>query len=411
VKRYARLLLDAAAGSPATAAPVLPWSMRPGWRRMGVLALGIGLALGMMGEAIPHLMTRGVTPGLATVIGLIEGGPLLLAVRWPLAAWRVELVGLVLNLVALSTDRPVWPWTVGSWIILMILLLQVALAYPRRVVVAVGVLTAVLAVLPASFVDGTPFWLALIIVGIVAVPLLLGDAIRGRRAAETQLAEQTELRRHDLARQAVLEERGRIARELHDVVAHHMSMIAIQAEAAPLKIGGLPPEAADTLAAIRTAAREALAETRRVVGLLRDGDEDVERVPQPGLARLDDLVTAATSAGLAVQPAIIGVPRQLPAGMDVSAYRIVQEALSNAARYAPGARVRVEVRYGSDLLGLSIVDSGGPGPAADSDGGHGLVGMRERVAMLGGSLTAGRRDQGGFEVVAELPYGDGVAAP
>jgi signal transduction histidine kinase len=406
VRRFARLLLDVAVGSPTRVAPVWrPWAHR---KRLRVVApaLWIGLGLGMMGGAIPQLTTdRHLSPGLGTIIGILEGAPLMFAVRWPLAAWRVTVIGLVLNLVALSSSKPVWPWAVNGWIALMLLLLQVALAYPRPVVAAVGVLTALLAVLPASFVDGTPLWLALIIVLIIAVPLVLGDAIRGRRALETQLAEQVELRRIDLARQAVLEERGRIARELHDVVAHHMSMIAIQAEAAPLKIRDLPPEAAQTLAAIRGAAREALAETRRVVGLLREQNEEIERVPQPGLDRLDDLVGQA--AGLTVETAIVGVPRPLSAGVDLSAYRIIQEALSNAARYAAGARVRVEVRYGPSTLDLSIVDSGGTLTApAETGGGHGIVGMRERVAMLGGTLSAGPREPGGFAVTASLPYGE-----
>jgi signal transduction histidine kinase len=407
VRQFARLLLDVAVGSPARAAPVWPWARRK-WLRLIMPVLWTGLGLGMMGGAIPQLIIdRHVAPGLGTVIGILVGAPLLFALRWPLAAWRFTVVGLVLNLVALSSTRPVWPWAVNGWVALMLLLLQVAIAYPRRVAIAVGALTALFVVLPASFVDGTPLWLALIVSGTVAVPLLLGGEIRGRRAVETQLAEQAELRRLDLARQAVLEERGRIARELHDVVAHHMSMIAIQAEAAPLKIRDLPPEAVQTLAVIRGAARAALAETRRVVGLLREDNDEVERVPQPGLERLDDLVAAAASAGLAVDPAVLGVPRPLAAGVDLSAYRIVQEALSNAARYAPGARVRVEIRYAATALDLSIVDDGGSGSAPpDADGGHGLVGMRERVAMLGGSLSAGPREPGGFAVVASLPYGE-----
>src|SRR5215475_3942475 len=129
-----------------------------------------------------------------------------------------------------------------------------------------------------------------------------------------------------------------------------MSMIAIQAEAAPLKIPDLPPASQETLAAIRGAAREALAETRRVVGLLRNGDELPERVPQPGLDRLDELVDAGRQSGLTVHPTVVGVPRLLAAGVDLSAYRIVQEALSNAARYAPGAQVRVTVHFGGHRL-------------------------------------------------------------
>jgi signal transduction histidine kinase len=202
-----------------------------------------------------------------------------------------------------------------------------------------------------------------------------------------------------------------------------MSLIAIQAEAAPQKIPDLPPEARQTLELIRGAAREALAETRRVVGLLRDAGEDAERAPQPGLAQLDELVDGARRSGLVVAPAVVGVPRPLAPGVDLSAYRIVQEALSNASRYAPGASVSVELRYGDDGLRVVVLDDGASRPSVPAagrggpptgagdgglgpSGGNGLVGMRERVAMLGGTLTVGPRGEGGFAVVAELPYGE-----
>jgi signal transduction histidine kinase len=271
----------------------------------------------------------------------------------------------------------------------------------------VGLLTSLVMLVPAAVLGDTPPWLVLILFGVVALVLVLGHTILGLRTAEALLAEQAELRRQDLARQAVLEERSRIARELHDVVAHHMSMIAIQAEAAPLKIPDLPAAAQETLAAIRGAAREALGETRRVVGLLRNGDELPERVPQPGLARLDELVEAARQSGLSVQPLVVGVPRPLAVGVDLSAYRIVQEAMSNAARYAPGSQIRVAVHYGPQRLRVSVTDDGSDAPGTvQASGGHGLVGMRERVAMLGGTLSAGPSDGGGFEVVADLPYDD-----
>jgi signal transduction histidine kinase len=254
---------------------------------------------------------------------------------------------------------------------------------------------------------GTAGWVGVIVAGIVALAVVFGDALGGRYAAETSLKEQAELRRQDLAWQAVLEERARIARELHDVVAHHMSVIALQAEAAPYKIEGLPPAARDTFVVIRGAAREALAETRRVVGLLRSDGEGAERVPQPGLERLDELVSWAEQAGLTVKRTIVGIPRQLSAGVDLSAYRIVQEALSNAARYAPGTHIDVEIRYAEDRLHVAVTDDGPRGGEPESSGGgHGLVGMHERVAMLGGELTAGPRAAGGFEVRAELPYGN-----
>ncbi|MBC6463191.1 sensor histidine kinase, partial [Actinomadura sp. HBU206391] len=156
----------------------------------------------------------------------------------------------------------------------------------------------------------------------------------------------------------------------------------------------------------RDAAREALAETRRVVGLLRADDEAAERRPQPGLDRLEELTGRARQSGLTVHAQVVGVPRPLLAGVDLSAYRIVQESLSNAARYAPGSRVDVEVRYGPELLRVRVVDDGARTQPQESGGGHGLVGMHERVAMLNGKLSAGPDPGNGWSVVAELPYGD-----
>ena len=151
----------------------------------------------------------------------------------------------------------------------------------------------------------------------------------------------------------------------------------------------MPTAARDTFTLIRAAAREALAETRRVVGLLRSDGDGVERVPQPGLERLEELVTWAEQAGLSVKRTVVGIPRQLSAGVDLSAYRIID----------------LQIRYGDDRLYVAVADDGPhSGEPEASGGGHGLVGMHERVAMLGGTLTAGARDQGGFEIRAELPY-------
>ncbi|WP_345629978.1 sensor histidine kinase [Rugosimonospora acidiphila] len=404
-------VLDAAARTPVTQVPGWPWPARPTRARLVVSIIWAVLASGLTASAVAELIAgRMLSSILGTVIGVAQSLPLLLAVRRPLVAWRIMVLGQFAGVLASYPHDPIWPWPVGGCLAMIVVLFQVAASYPRRAVVGVGLLTAVFMLLPAVPLGDTPPWLVLILCGAEALVLVLGDAILGRRTAEARLAEQAELRRQDLARQAVLEERSRIARELHDVVAHHMSMIAIQAEAAPLKIQDLPPAAQATLAAIRGAAREALAETRRVVGLLRNGDELPERVPQPGLARLDELVEAGRVSGLAVESAVVGMPRPLEVGVDLSAFRIVQEALSNAARYAPGARVSVLVRYGRDSLRVSVTDNGCEVPlVAQAGGGHGLVGMRERVAMLGGTLSAGPSEDGGFAVIADLPCGGSAA--
>jgi signal transduction histidine kinase len=244
---------------------------------------------------------------------------------------------------------------------------------------------------------------------VVSLVLVLGESIHSRQEAERHLVAAEEQRRAGLARQAVLEERSRIARELHDVVAHHMSMIAIQAEAAPYKEPGLPEQTLRTFTAIRAASTTALTEMRRVIGLLREEDENAERAPQPGIDRIPEMVRAARQAGMQVDLTLAGGPDRPPAVVDVSVYRIVQEALSNAGRHAPGARVEVEVVRTRDAVQVHIADDGrsNGGPAPGGNGGHGLTGMRERAAMLGGTLRAVPREHGGFEVTAELPL-DGV---
>jgi signal transduction histidine kinase len=210
-------------------------------------------------------------------------------------------------------------------------------------------------------------------------------------------------------------ERARIARELHDVVAHHISMIAVQAETGRLTTPGLPAAGAQRFAAIGDTARAGLTEMRRLLGVLReDAEQDTAsepmlqpavpgRRPQPGLPQLGDLVDDARQAsGGVVRLIMSGHPDRLDPGVELAAYRIVQEALTNARRHAPGAAVDVELRYADDALRLRIRDNG-PGQAARYHAGHGLLGMRERAAAVGGTLQTGDARGGGFRVEAELP--------
>jgi signal transduction histidine kinase len=200
-----------------------------------------------------------------------------------------------------------------------------------------------------------------------------------------------------------MEERARIARELHDVVAHHVSMVAVQAETARLTTPGMPEEDQERLLAIGDTAREALTEMRRLLGVLRaDADGDAERAPQPGLGHLTELLEDARAAGTSVRLTVSGAVAPLPAGVDLTAYRIVQEALTNARRHAPGAAVEVELRFAADALRLRVRDDG-PGPGEGEPRGHGLLGMRERAASVGGTREVGRAGEGGFAVEAELP--------
>jgi signal transduction histidine kinase len=258
-------------------------------------------------------------------------------------------------------------------------------------VIAVGGLVS--AVGPVSFKNSVQF------VVVSTVVILLVNRVVGDRERRAQIAE----RERDLAsREAVVEERARIARELHDVVAHHMSLIAVRAETAPYRLDGVPAPVAEEFTAIAEASREALTEMRRLLGVLRSATPP-EVHPQPGLADLGDLVTAVREAGveayLDVEPGL-----RVPAGVGLTAYRIVQEALSNASRHASGAPVRITLRTEADALAVYVVNGPGFPAVSGGDGGsHGLVGLRERATMLGGSFAAGPTAEGGFAVRATLP--------
>jgi signal transduction histidine kinase len=199
-----------------------------------------------------------------------------------------------------------------------------------------------------------------------------------------------------------MEERARIARELHDVVAHHVSVIAVQAETARLTTPDLSEEGKQRFAAIGDTARDSLTELRRLLGLLRDDGVEPARAPQPGLERLAELVDSAREAGTPVTLSVEGDVTPLPPGIDLTAYRIVQEALTNARRHAPGASVEIRLGYEPESLSLRVSDDG-PGPPNGDASGHGLLGMQERAAMVGGELRTGKAATGGFLVEASLP--------
>jgi signal transduction histidine kinase len=229
------------------------------------------------------------------------------------------------------------------------------------------------------------------------VPILLGRMTFNRRRRIVR-------DRDVAAREAVVAERARIARELHDVVAHHMSVMVVQAGAARAVGERDPAAAAESLRQIEASGRTGLAEMRRLLEILKADDGGDGRAPQPGLAHLGELLDGMRATGLPVEAVVEGAPRSLPPGVDLSAYRIVQEALTNSLRHAGGASARVLLRYEPDAIELEIADDG-PGPPGDAGapGGHGLIGMRERVQLFGGELEAGPRPGDGFLVRARLP--------
>lgn len=328
---------------------------------------------------------------------IIVSVPLLARTRFPALAWAASAVSLVITSTALD------PGALSSAVYLPAGVLVYALCLYA---VAVRCKTWFALSAGAVTVAGAIVIDARTAVGAVlaAIPLLAGAYVRSRRISRVELAEQA--KQHEGER-ALLEERQRIAREMHDIVAHHMSVIAIQAEAGPRKIADPPPELVESFRDIRASALDGLAELRRLLGVLRTGTPDT--TPQPGLGQLAGLLDSARSAGVPVELSVSGVPRPLPQGMDLSAYRIMQEALSNAMRHAPGSTVGVEVAYFPSSVVIKVRnDPSAAIPASVGNGsapvaGHGIIGMRERAAMLGGQLEAGPTDEGGFLVTAVLP--------
>jgi signal transduction histidine kinase len=242
---------------------------------------------------------------------------------------------------------------------------------------------------------------AILYTGAWLFALLLARRSRRAHAAEERAA-QLERDQHESAVAAAAEERTRIARELHDVIAHSLSVMTVQAGAARTLLPEHPEQAMPPLLAVEETGRQTLAEMRRLLGILREGGASA-LAPQPGLTQLPALAESVRHAGLPVEVSVEGRPRPLPAGVDLTAYRIVQEALTNTLKHAGPTRASVVVRYDRDAIVLSISDDGGVPTAADGGSGHGLTGMRERVALYGGELHAGPGSNGGFVVSARLP--------
>jgi signal transduction histidine kinase len=353
-------------------------------------ALLIGVAL------LAHAARGG--SGRGDELAAVYLGLLLLAPRFPLTAWRLGLlVSLGLGVVGQNTRG------VTLEFVVLVVLFCVAATVAQRIVLwwMCGLMLAVLWIaMPAE--SGTN---AIGVSGLIVAAAVAMDAIRGWRESREALAVETEHAEQEQARRAVLEERARIGRELHDVVAHHMSLIAVQAETARYRVGEIPEAVNGEFMAISAAARTALAEMRRLLGVLRN-DEEAARSPQPQIDQIDEMINTARNSGMTVAYKPVGALESVPPSVGLCAYRIVQEALTNARRHAPGAAVTVQLARNDDALRLEVINGTGRTPApADGDAGvsQGLTGMRERATILGGALTAGATTDGGFAVTAVLP--------
>jgi signal transduction histidine kinase len=280
----------------------------------------------------------------------------------------------------------------------------------RQAVAGIAIIYGVLAVLVATDTPGLDTANTLGNVGIFTSAWVTGLVVRSRRAETdarvAEALERAEVQRQEAAR-AVAEERLRIAQELHDVVAHSMSVIAVQAGVGAHVLDTQPEEARRSLDAISQTSRATLAEMRRLLGVLRGEDGERAHAPAPGLDDLDALTNEVRVTGVDVTLEMDGDRRCVPPGVDLSAYRVVQEALTNVIKHAgQGVSAHVSIGCRPDEISIEVLDDGRGAAAAPSPGGHGLVGMRERVAVWGGELVAGPRPGGGYRVKARIPFGD-----
>jgi signal transduction histidine kinase len=386
-------------GSP----PVAAWPA--GWRPSRgdvALAVLVGL-LGLQGASDAD----GLKDPAWAVIGLIECTALPLALRslWPLPVLGITLAAAVAGDLLFGSLQLPGP---------MIALYTVARHHDRRVSLAAAAVTAAgLAVPAASRAAESPLFAMAIYVVLVAA-WAIGDNVRRRHAYLTRVQAREaaiEEEQQERARVAVAEERARITRELHDVISHNVSVMVLQAAAGADVFATRPERSREALHSIETAGREALAELRRLLSVVdAQGDEGGGLAPPPGLTRLPELVERVRATGLDVSVTVTGDERELPAGVDFSAYRIVQEALTNTLKHGHAATVRVDLRFGARVLEVEIVDDGTAAAQANARAGrgHGLIGMRERAAVFGGELEAGPRSQGGFAVRASIPL-DGAS--
>ncbi|XKK64048.1 histidine kinase [Streptomyces sp. ARC32] len=389
----------------ATAGPLirrLPARVRPRAARIPYVVVGALALLCFFGGST----TGGVSDGLLSLLtGLLCAVPVLATMVRPVGAFWLSMAATPV-LAVVGGEWGDWPWGPGAFMCHVSVLAIVAIRTRPRTAAWMWALTALYGFLSEALFGGPYAGNSAPLLVFTAIVLLLISVWHIRRDARQQVTAQQTVTAHERSRRTLLEERTTIARELHDVVAHHMSVVAIQAEAAPYRVENPPEELERAFATIRENAVAALTELRRVLGVVRAEDYEAPDAPQPTLADLDALLANVRDAGLTADKAVTGAVRELPPGVELSAYRIVQEALSNTLRHAPGATARVEVSYVLGGLGLRIVNTAvppntlvKPSPGA----GHGITGMRERVSMLNGEMTAGPTDDGGYEVAVFLP--------
>ena len=361
------------------------------------------LALAALIESIVRMTQSDASLQFGLVIGLLALCTTLPVVLLPPAA-----AAIVISVASVLSLTPFHTLTVAGACALVVALYR--LGRTGSQVLAAGLALPYLVIAIADPPQQSTRVLVVLFAALVPLAVWAGAAERSRADARAFSAAR-QMIDGTILEHSVLGERTRIARELHDVVAHHISMIAVQAESARLTTPGMPEAGAQRLTAIGDTARAALTEMRLLLGVLREDTqtEVAQRQPQPGLRQLNDLLDEARDAsGTGARLILRGAPHVLDPGVELAAYRIVQEALTNARRHAPGSAVDVELVHADDTVRVRIRDNG-PGPSPATAGGHGLLGMRERAAAVGGRLSTGAVAGGGFMVEAVLPAKPEVA--
>ena len=382
------------------------------WVRRHPLVPDAAISLGLFATIVVFVAAAYDPTWAHLTLGAVMCGALVFRRKRPVESFAV-LVGC--GLVQWATGLPLTP----SDVILLIGLYSIS-AYGSRWASRAGLAAGFLGVVLATARDYANDDQEAMVAGFIALAAVvvgawaMGDVRRVRQAYVAELVErahQAERERDQRAQLAAAEERARIAREMHDVVAHNLSVIVVQADGGRYAGDQDPQAALDALKTIGDTGRGALAEMRRLLGVLRasdDGDGGAVR-PQPGLGSLPELVTSVRQAGLPVELDVTGAPRPLQPGPSLAVYRVIQEALTNALKHAgPAARARVALVFATDRLTARVSDDGRGAAAVDDGLGQGLAGMRERITMYGGTVTAGPVTGGGWRVDLDLPYGEGA---
>jgi signal transduction histidine kinase len=387
--------------APAQAGPD---ERRPRGRRSLVFDLALAL-VATAAELAQVIGATGTPAAPALVLAVVAGGALVLRRKVPLAVLATALAATV-AIVSLGGDP-------SGASVLMALYTTASLCELRVSLAALALTAAIAAPLSAATADAPGRQTSAAFGAIIAVALVVGiwglgaytqTQRRYRRELHARAAS-AEREREQLARIAVHEERASIARELHDIVAHSVSVMLVGVRGARDVLRSSPDAAEETLARVERSGEQSLAELRRILALLREPEQAVESHPQPSLAELDELVASYHAAGLPVRLEVIGEPPPLPSGVQLSVYRLVQEALTNTLKHSNPSSVTVTLAFRDSRLDLEVVDDGTPTTPGAARSGQGLIGMRERVALLGGELETGERAGGGFRVAAHLPVG------